>query len=484
MPTSELCSSCFLDRLKMMQASPYSVYRQVGFYRDALQAAVKRCALSNQPTATKDSPFPTPTPEEIMCLSEIEHTTQSGDTCDSLAVKYNVSSAAIFSGNPDILDCYNMVKGVKLCMPLPCTVYKLQKEDTCPDVRYHTGISTRVIRWLNPWIKRDCSNIQSATETLGRVLCVSPPGGHYDFNSTVEDADPAYPEYAPKVVEPPKGSVLAANTTTRCGSWHTVEKGNTECGNILSRYHISLHLFTGANPSVSSKDCTGSLVPGLTYCVGPTEDFLDPPLTIPDYYRYGCYAHDTTVANRSALQHLEVMHVQNMTVLSCMVYCLSESNSVFGLENGDSCLCDNSLRIGSVRLDSDKCNKKCNGNSSDACGGDEAVEVYSLQTTLPVEAESLGCFASTESKPILPKGESVEEEDGMFIQKCGSLCAVSNHTMFALSEGSVCTCGDEMAGSAKAVNATNCEVDCSNGRGYYCGGTGFAEVYTTKPGKK
>lgn len=101
-----------------MQASPFSYYNRDSFYEDSLKQAVKRCSLSNQPTTTKDSPFPPEPSEPAFCLSDVIYTTKAGDTCDSLAVKYSVSSAAIFMGNPDILDCNDMVEGVSICLPL------------------------------------------------------------------------------------------------------------------------------------------------------------------------------------------------------------------------------------------------------------------------------------------------------------------------------------------------------------------------------
>ncbi|KAI8721473.1 hypothetical protein NCS52_00594900 [Fusarium sp. LHS14.1] len=64
------------------------------------------------------SPFPSESPKPVFCLSDVKHIAQPGDTCDSLAVKYSVSLAAIFYGNPDILDCNDMVQGVLICLPL------------------------------------------------------------------------------------------------------------------------------------------------------------------------------------------------------------------------------------------------------------------------------------------------------------------------------------------------------------------------------
>src|SRR6478609_8746732 len=291
MKQSEICSDCYVNRLKMMQASPYSIYYNSKFYQDAMEAAVSRCSLSNQPTATKDSPFPLATTETPICLSGVQHLTQYGNTCDFLALRYNVSSAAIFTGNPDILECNDMAEGVSVCLPLQCNIYMLDPEDSCSSVEFTTGLDKTELRELNPWIERDCSNLQEATQTLGSVICISVPGGDFTHNTTTVDSDPAYPEFAKEIVPPPSGAILAEDTTKRCGRWQKIKQGD-DCAQVLVRNHISLTFFTLANPSVSRDNCTASLVPGLTYCVNPIENFLSDPadLELPEYTRFGCYS--------------------------------------------------------------------------------------------------------------------------------------------------------------------------------------------------
>ncbi|KAJ4160088.1 hypothetical protein NW754_003212 [Fusarium falciforme] len=326
MPNSELCSDCYVGRLKMMQASPYSYYKKELFYQDALKAAVSRCSLSNQPTTTKDSPFPSESAEPGFCLSDVKHTVQPGDTCDSLAVKYSVSSAAIFIGNPDILDCNDMVKGVSICLPL----------------QY-----------------------------------------------------PAYSEYADKAVPPPKGASLADKTTE-------------ECGPFL--------FFTAANPSVSADKCTTDLIPGRTYCVGPTKQAFANQWEIPPHWRFGCYAREADTTNLTVLTLDEVLHVEPMSIIACQSYCLSQSLYVFGLQNGDSCLCDSRLRMDSQRIDDSNCNMHCNGNTTNVCGGKDAIEVFGMEELLRVEHESLGCYVHDGNTPVIrgtTGGDTIDSPDEM-----------------------------------------------------------------------
>ncbi|KAF7556581.1 hypothetical protein G7Z17_g1326 [Cylindrodendrum hubeiense] len=481
MPKNELCSDCYINRLKMMQASPYSIYQKTPYYQEALKAAVSGCSMGSQPTAAKDSPFPEITKEAGLCLSNVKHTTLSSDTCDSLALKYGVSSAAIFSGNPDILDCNDVVAGVSVCLPLQCKTYKLKATDGCADIEVATGENRETIRGLNPWIEVGCGNLQAASQTLGSVICISAPGGEYEQEGTKDDANPAYSEYAPEVVKPPSGAVLADNTNTKCGKWHKVSKGD-DCAQILARYHVSLGTFVLANPSISIHNCTGDLVTGRTYCVNPTPNFLARGAEIPQHWRFGCYASKVTTSDHPVLDMDKISHESLMTLLACKVYCRSQNADVFGLEDGNTCMCDTRLLMDSQLLDDAKCQTKCNGNSSDSCGGYKAVEVYSLNPTLRVESESLGCFVQDASQRIVLGGERVERKD-MGLQECGSLCTTSGNAYFSLGEGTVCTCGQEMASPAKSVDMKECGVECGDGLGDTCGGKGRVEVFSTRTEK-
>ncbi|KAG6979853.1 WSC domain-containing protein [Fusarium oxysporum f. sp. conglutinans] len=429
MPNSELCSDCYVGRLKMMQASPFSYYRKEPYYQNALKAAVSRCPLSNQPTSAKDSPFPSETTEDAICLSDVN-------------------------------------------------TYKLETDDTCMSVAIATGLQPDTIRLLNPWIHELCGNIQTATETLGRVICTTTPGGKYEHDVNSTNSDPAYSEYADKSVSPPKGATIAQGTTEYCGRWYTVQKGD-DCARVLVQHHISLLLFTSANPSVSQDTCSSDLIPGQTYCVGPTKDAFVDRTPIPPYWRYGCYARQQDTGNHSVLIFDEVNHVKPMSIVACQSYCLSYSWYVFGLQNGDSCLCDSRLRMDSRLVNDSKCNIHCNGNTTNLCGGSDAVQVFSDESLLRVEHTSLGCFIQNDSKHVLD-GETIDEKD-MSVEKCASICTINKKSdFFSLSEGSICTCGQKVATWAKKTDAGECNVKCIDQMGDTCGGKGRAEVHTTK----
>ncbi|EEU38415.1 uncharacterized protein NECHADRAFT_106587 [Fusarium vanettenii 77-13-4] len=281
--SSTLATLILLKRCRIANfASPYSYYKRESFYQEALKAAVSRCSLSGQATTAKDSPFPSKSAKPAFYLSEVKHTIQSGDTCDSLAIKYSISSVAIFIGNPNILDCNDIVQGLSIYLPLQYKTYKLRPDDSYMSVSAAIDLKPADIRFLNPWIHKLCGNIRSAQETLGSVICITTPSGEFEYDVNNTSSDPAYSEYTNKAIPPPKGATLAEKTTKEYRRWYIVQEGDNYAI-VLVQHHISLRLFTAANPSVSQDKCTTDLIPGKTYYVRPTTKAFSNQWDIPPH---------------------------------------------------------------------------------------------------------------------------------------------------------------------------------------------------------
>ncbi|KAM5369579.1 hypothetical protein ACJA88_010567 [Fusarium oxysporum] len=174
-------------------------------------------------------------PEAPACLSDV-YTIKPNDTCDSLALKYIVSSAEIFINNPDIFDCYNMVEDVSVCLPFQCNTYEVKENDTCISVADSLGLRPRDIVALNPWIDDDCHNFLSGTITLGRIICTTPSDGQYNHTVNNTESDPAYSKYADEAVPLPKDAILAENTTKEYGHWYTIQKED-DCVQLLGQHY-------------------------------------------------------------------------------------------------------------------------------------------------------------------------------------------------------------------------------------------------------
>ena len=387
MPSAELCSTCYLGRLQMMQASPYSIFNIDTFFQEALQTAVAQCAYVG-PTSTPAKLIPVPSATPI-CVSGVHHTTVAGDTCDSIALAASVSTSALFLGNqPALVTCSGtLAAGINLCMPLTCSTYQLAPADTCLTASIAAGVKD--ITQYNAWINSGCDNLHTANATMGTVLCTSPLGGVWEPGTPTNTS--SFPGtgngtsvYGSTPVALPAGTQAAPNTTTFCAGWHVVVAGDS-CASVTLDSGISLDGFWMANPSVNfTGDCTASLVVGAAYCIAP----LIPPVlasggsenTADSYQYFGCYASNNASGGGSALDVIlqagDQFSSLDMTVRACAEDCLESDGdySYFGLTNQTDCVCGNGVSLGtSSSLNVTTCGLPCAGNASETCGGPSSL---------------------------------------------------------------------------------------------------------------
>jgi hypothetical protein len=130
------------------------------------------------------------------------------------------------------------------------------------------------LRDLNPWICPFCTNLHDTSTAHGHVLCLTPQGGVYNATNpgygSGHDPNADHSGYGSYLVEPPANATVAEGTTLRCGKWHTAAEGET-CPAICVQAGITHPLFVAVNPSLPSDSvaCSGSVVPGVTYCTAP-----------------------------------------------------------------------------------------------------------------------------------------------------------------------------------------------------------------------
>lgn len=246
MPRNELCSSCYIRRLAMMQASPYSVYND--FYQTNLEYVYLQCG-GKGPTTIQPRPQASQTPVTTYCATNLRYTTAAGDTCDSIASKSKVSTAALYMANQDaIRECKSVPAGLSLCIPFQCTTYTVQANDPCIGIELSLKLGIGAVSAYNSWINEDCSNLQTATDWYGKTICVSPQGGSHTVTvsppgpTSSGSAGPGGPgsgtgsgsggdtQYRVPVA-PPTGVTVAKGTTLGCGKWHVVANGE-DCGTM------------------------------------------------------------------------------------------------------------------------------------------------------------------------------------------------------------------------------------------------------------
>ncbi|KAG2032652.1 hypothetical protein BDR03DRAFT_742295 [Suillus americanus] len=101
-------------------------------------------------------------------------TVRSGDTCDAISARHNVSTYQLAAVNSKIIDpgCDNLFIGQVLCLGISdqdCNVtHVMQTGDTCQSVANATGIPINTLLTNNPNVNTICTNVYA-----GEVLCTS-----------------------------------------------------------------------------------------------------------------------------------------------------------------------------------------------------------------------------------------------------------------------------------------------------------------------
>jgi hypothetical protein len=254
-----------------MQSSPYSVYNE--HYNRIIEDINDRCGRS-LPTAIPPSPvLKKPRPPAI-CVSGETFTTRGGERCAEIALARNVASAALFTANSNaIVRCDDLQPHLVLCLPLNCArLHRLQPTDNCTSIENANDLRRDALRRYNNWINMECSNLHTASQIHGRVLCLAPQAGTFTPGADIPPGVTPGPSpgsgYTGTPVSPPVNSTVPADTTKNCGKWYTVVEGDT-CAGICLGHAIPAHLFWAVNPSLSPVDCNFSLSVGTTYCAGP-----------------------------------------------------------------------------------------------------------------------------------------------------------------------------------------------------------------------
>lgn len=281
-PRSELCSWCKVHKLALMQSSAYSSYDEN--WKSDLDYIYQTCGLTG-PTEIPPPLVSIPPKPPVLCASYFTYTTGQGDTCDSIAEAQNVSSAALYMGNENLLDCNLIPPEVDLCMPFACgRTYTLQPGENCTSIEQSLGLPSGHIRQYNPWLELGCESLQVSSAVFGHVLCLGVQGGKFTATAPIPGPtllpglETGYTNVVIKSPDNAKG--VAPGTTLRCGRWR-VARDDASCATMCIQDKIAFDLFLKVNPSLSGTDCNGKLVAGYAYCTGPVYGWNGPELTRP-----------------------------------------------------------------------------------------------------------------------------------------------------------------------------------------------------------
>ncbi|KAK4682659.1 hypothetical protein QC764_0021480 [Podospora pseudoanserina] len=288
------CSDCALGVVSRQLNSPFGYHPD---FANDFRSKTSECGATGY-TFTSPAPYaistkPNTSPTEIpTCVSP--YTVQAGDTCDSIAVTRGVSTHSVVKAGGTDPDCTTLQVGVKLCLPEPCKLYRVQYDDTCERILASvTGLQAHDLLTWNPNINPLCTNLGSMAKKL---ICISPPGRTLDEVTRITTL-PLTTTQPPETAVP-RPTNAKAESHTRCGSWYEIQEGDY-CQAISIRQAIPLQDFFFLNPSISNPDCL-NLWLETSYCVKPVGDinmYSDYPYSTSPVYTLTSSNYVTTTAS-------------------------------------------------------------------------------------------------------------------------------------------------------------------------------------------
>jgi hypothetical protein len=94
-----------------------------------------------------------------------------GDSCDAISLSKGVSTYSIIRAGGLRADCSNLAAGASLCLPSPCSLYRVQEGDDCASlVARHPGVTRESLLSWNPNINPICTNM---ADLVGTFICLT-----------------------------------------------------------------------------------------------------------------------------------------------------------------------------------------------------------------------------------------------------------------------------------------------------------------------
>ncbi|WWC65393.1 uncharacterized protein I303_108011 [Kwoniella dejecticola CBS 10117] len=243
---------------------------------------------------------------------------------------------------------------------------------------------------------------------------------------------------------------------------------------------------------------TGSIVPSSYCTVGCTGNSTQ---KCGDYYRSSLYNITDADIAKSSVYHPagwqgcyqdlsgKLALTANswsgtVTPQSCINGCSELGYAYAGVENGKSCYCGNTPQL-TQRLPVSQCSSACTGNSTAVCGGPNAMDLYTTNssTTTPAQVKAkkpvgyLGCFQDSGSNIAFPNYYSYTVNP-MSVEICKQSCIELGYTYAGVENGNQCRCGNNVPTTTQYVASTNCNKVCSGNSSETCGAGGMLEAYT------
>lgn len=161
------------------------------------------------------------------------------------------------------------------------------------------------------------------------------------------------------------------------------------------------------------------------------------------------------------------------SVEACALYCYQNGFNLAGAEYATECYC---AAVLSSIITSSACTMSCPGNSSEACGGSDALTVVDVNlnyNTLDANAPNgyQGCFVDGFLK------NATFRSGNLTIGICNDYCSGIGYAYAGTEYGTNCFCGALGSVPMNLQLASNCYAPCFGDSSQDCGGNGVMSIY-------
>ena len=193
----------------------------------------------------------------------------------------------------------------------------------------------------------------------------------------------------------------------------------------------------------------------------------------------GCY--DDSIHNPSTLPFDTFGPFDNMTVELCISSCKGNGYRYAGLEYYGSCFCGDAIQ--GTLDDPSVCNTPCTGNTSETCGGANALSVWEDPTFPPVnpwttsDYVSLGCYTEASDNNRALIFQANVNASTMTTEICLSSCKAMGMPYAGTEYAGQCFCGTFLNPGSVPTTSDQCNMPCSGDPSETCGGTRILNLY-------
>ncbi|RDW69904.1 hypothetical protein BP5796_08301 [Coleophoma crateriformis] len=193
----------------------------------------------------------------------------------------------------------------------------------------------------------------------------------------------------------------------------------------------------------------------------------------------GCY----TDQSPQSFKYMAYDNSSN-SVEFCTHTCATLGYSVAGMEYSSQCFCGNGLTAKASKIANQGCSSACAGNSSEVCGTNFRLSVWSngtptilAQPSAPATINGYtyqGCYLDNNPSRALTV-TSYTSTSSMTLESCASFCA--SYKYFGVEYSQECYCGNSITSGDTNTTASDCSMTCTGNSLELCGAGNRLTLY-------